>query len=482
MSATNSNKHDASTDNSQNMFIRYNNGKAIIPEHFSVVNGYDLVRVGTPTNPYTIVNESGYDYYILAGIEPNETFSSMIMNKLNIERCCAVDNNPNKISVNFPENMKILNKRVGVRNSKQYDNLGYFVEKYNNMFLKLNGEGEEYLWVLAIPPELLLKFKQVIIVFNEVNINPTQARANNKIKCFQKMISTHNIAFMKYTGTNLIITYIRKDVTMLTENNIKEATTKKYPDLGWYARHSPNQTDAAAEAARIQAEADAAAEAARIQAEADAAAEAARIQAEADAAAEAARIQAEADAAAEAARIQAEADAAAEAARIQAEADAAAEAARIQAEADAAAEAARIQAEADAAAEAARIQAEADAAAEAARIQAEADAAAEAARIQAEADAAAEAARIQAEADAAAEAARIQAEADAAAEAARIQAEADAAAEAARIQAEADAAAEAARIQAEADAAAAAETEATTNELNQEESSHQEDNKPTDNV
>ena len=88
------------------------------------------------------------------------------------------------------------------------------------------------------------------------------------------------------------------------------------------------------EATRLAAE-EAAAEAARVQAEADAAAaaEAARVQAEqeAAAAAEAARVQAEAEAAAaaEAARVQAEQEAAAaaeaEAARVQAEATAVAE-------------------------------------------------------------------------------------------------------------------------------------------------------------
>lgn len=273
MSTNNSNNLESSLASTQNPYIRHKDGKAVIPEHFSVTNGYDLVRVGTPDDPYTIVNETGYDYYILAGIEPNEIFSSLIINKLNIERYCAVDNNPNKISLNFPENMKILNKQVGFRSDKQYDNLGYFVEKYNNMFLKLCGDGEEYLWVLAIPQELLLKFKQVVIVFNEVNINPTQARANNKIRCFQKLISTHNIAFMKYTGTDLIITYIRKDVNMLNDNdpkevNIEEATAKVHPDLGWYARHSPNQTDTAAESAHVRAHAEAAEALAEAEAEA----------------------------------------------------------------------------------------------------------------------------------------------------------------------------------------------------------------------
>jgi len=76
--------------------------------------------------------------------------------------------------------------------------------------------------------------------------------------------------------------------------------------------------------------------------------------------------------------------------------------------------------------------------------EAEAAAAAEAARLEAERRAAAEAARIEAERLAAAEAARIEAERRAAAEAARIEAERLAAAEAARLEAERRAAAEAA--------------------------------------
>ena len=217
-------------------YIQYNGSKPIIPDYFLVTNGYNLLKVGTQTNPYTIVNESNYDYYILAGIENNEIFSELIIKNLNIHKYCAVDTNVENISLNFPENMKILNRQLGHLCNNQFDNLLYFTEKYDNMFLKVNAYGQEYLWLLAIPKEHLLKFKQLVITFSEVNNNPTQARANNKIRCFKKMMDTHNIAFMKYTGMDLIITYIRKDITIKQPND------------------ETDEKQAAEEAARIAAE------------------------------------------------------------------------------------------------------------------------------------------------------------------------------------------------------------------------------------
>ena len=77
--------------------------------------------------------------------------------------------------------------------------------------------GDEYVWLLSLPDNALNSFKQMVITFNDVNYNPTKTRAINKIKCFNKIIETHNIAHTQYKGINenkskLIITYIRKDV------------------------------------------------------------------------------------------------------------------------------------------------------------------------------------------------------------------------------------------------------------------------------
>ena len=242
MSLQSSREAITSSQNNRKEYIQYNDGKPIIPDYFLVTNEYDLVKVGTRTNPYTIVNEPKYDYYLLAGIENDEIFSELIIKNLEVDKYCAIDSNIDNISMNFPEKMKILNRQLGHLCDNQFDNLSYFTEKYDNMFLKANAYGQEYLWLLAIPKEKLLKFKQLVITFHEVNNNPTQARANNKIRCFKKIMDTHNIAFMKYTGMDLIITYIRKDVNIKQTNN--EIAEKQ----------------AAEEAARIEAEKQAAGE------------------------------------------------------------------------------------------------------------------------------------------------------------------------------------------------------------------------------
>jgi hypothetical protein len=229
------------------------------------------------------------------------------------------------------------------------------------------------------------------------------------------LIATGAVVLSAAGGEDGVASLLRGSVrNLLNEQNLGKNTkiqevVKKAKAKAEAARKARKEAKAAAEAAaKAKLEAEAAAlEKAKLEAEA-AAAEQARIEAEATAAAEKARLEAEATAAAaEKARLESEAAAAAaEKARLEAEA-AAAEQARIEAEA-AAAEKARLEAEA-AAAEQARLEAEA-ATAEKARLEAEA-AAAEKARLESEAAAAAaEKARLEAEA-AAAEKARLEAEA-----------------------------------------------------------------------
>ena len=182
-----------------------------VPPHFAITDGYDKLKIGMTSNPHTIVNIPGYDYYILAGIENNELFSKLLIMNMNIMDACAVDTNTSRVSMHFPDQMKILKKQVSHITNATQDNLTYFTSKYNDIFLKMDIKGNEYLWALAMEKESLEKFKQMMITFYDININPTKQRAINKIKCFQKLKETHNIAFMRYNGRHLIVTYVRKD-------------------------------------------------------------------------------------------------------------------------------------------------------------------------------------------------------------------------------------------------------------------------------
>ena len=192
-----------------------------VPEYFEITDKYDKLRVGHVSSPITLVDCVGYDYFILAGVNNNELFSKLVMMNMDVGIGCAIDTNLH-IDDRYHNSMKFLRKNVDHRQDEVNENLGYFIDRFSNMFLRMDIKGGEYLWVLSQTPESLCKFKQIVITFYQINQNPTEQRAINKIKCFTKLKSTHNIAFMNYNGLDLTITYMRKDHSpelVSSENN-----------------------------------------------------------------------------------------------------------------------------------------------------------------------------------------------------------------------------------------------------------------------
>lgn len=181
-----------------------------IPEYFAVDTTYDVIPVGHKDNTYTIANETGYDCYIIAGIEENELFSKLLMMNMNVTKGIAFDPNIQKISQYFPDNIKVVNKQISYKTDVYYENLSDLGEE-KDVFLKMNIYGEEYLWVLSLPEETQKKIKQMVLVFHDINNNSTQQRAMNKIKCFQKLKTTHDIVNITPINQNIAVTYFRKD-------------------------------------------------------------------------------------------------------------------------------------------------------------------------------------------------------------------------------------------------------------------------------
>ena len=200
-----------------------------VPDYFDVTQDYKKLRVGHIDNPRYIVDVRGYDYYIAAGLEKNEIFSKLVMMNMGVKEGCAVDSNTNIVSLNFPSNCKFVRGDVSHQNGGKNTNLRYFVERYNDMFMKMNIGGREYMWVLTIPTAGLRKFKQMIIVFHDINNNPSKERAINKINCFKKLTQTHNIAHLVYDNGDVIITYIRKDDASSAVINSDANTVSEVP-------------------------------------------------------------------------------------------------------------------------------------------------------------------------------------------------------------------------------------------------------------
>ena len=160
-----------------------------IPDYFTVSTDYDVIPVGHKFNTHKIANETGYDCYILAGIEENELFSKLLIMNMNVSKGIAFDPDIHKISEYFPDDIKVVNKQISFKKDMYCENLSDLGEE-KDVFLKMNIYGEEYLWILSLPEETQKKFKQMVIVFHDINNNSTQQRAMNKINCFQKVILT----------------------------------------------------------------------------------------------------------------------------------------------------------------------------------------------------------------------------------------------------------------------------------------------------
>ena len=191
-----------------------------IPDYFTVSTDYDVIPVGHKFNTHKIANETGYDCYILAGIEENELFSKLLIMNMNVSKGIAFDPDFHKISEYFPEDIKVVNKQISFKKDMYCENLSDLGEE-KDVFLKMNIYGEEYLWILSLPEETQKKFKQMVIVFHDINNNSTQQRAMNKINCFQKLKKTHDIVNITPVNQDIVVTYFRKD----SRNTNKIAST-----------------------------------------------------------------------------------------------------------------------------------------------------------------------------------------------------------------------------------------------------------------
>lgn len=191
-----------------------------IPDYFTVSTDYDVIPVGHKFNTHKIANETGYDCYILAGIEENELFSKLLIMNMNVSKGIAFDPDIHKISEYFPDDIKVVNKQISFKKDMYCENLSDLGEE-KDVFLKMNIYGEEYLWILSLPEETQKKFKQMVIVFHDINNNSTQQRAMNKINCFQKLKKTHDIVNITPVNQDIVVTYFRKD----SRNTNKIAST-----------------------------------------------------------------------------------------------------------------------------------------------------------------------------------------------------------------------------------------------------------------
>lgn len=97
-----------------------------------------------------INDETGYDCYISAGVNNEESFSRDFINKYGMTRdnSFAFDGTIEKYPSRYTKKIQFVKKNISGVTTKNTVNLSGLIDFYNNIFLKMDIDGHEYKWLL----------------------------------------------------------------------------------------------------------------------------------------------------------------------------------------------------------------------------------------------------------------------------------------------------------------------------------------------
>ena len=205
----------------------------IEPFENTIINNIELLKVynfdkkfrcgANGDGGYVLAEMDGdYDCYISCGISNEESFSRDFINKYNINKndSYGFDGTINDYPYEYTQNIQFIKKNINSFNDENNSNLNFLIEKYNNIFLKMDIEGGEYPWLLNINEEQLNKFKQIVIEFHGITNDGWGYTNNDKMKCLKKIANTHYIIHAHGNNNDKAVNNI-PDVIELTYINKK---------------------------------------------------------------------------------------------------------------------------------------------------------------------------------------------------------------------------------------------------------------------
>ena len=114
---------------------------------------------------YVIANIKGYDCYISAGVNEEESFTRDFLpwSGLSCEHAYAFDGTIVGYPYKYTRNIHFVGKNIDTVENEKYSDLRYLIRKYKDIFLKMDIEGGEWRWLACLTREELQHFKQIAI-------------------------------------------------------------------------------------------------------------------------------------------------------------------------------------------------------------------------------------------------------------------------------------------------------------------------------
>jgi len=173
---------------------------------------------------YVIADNIGnYDCYISAGVANEESFSRDFIEKFNMNKynSYAFDGTIQNYPYQYTNKITFIPKNIGNVFDNETANLSSLINNYNNIFLKMDIEGAEYIWLEYMNEEKLNKLKQIVIEFHGINDDSWDVSYNRKFNCISKIKNTHYLIHAhgnNYGGKSINgvpntieLTYLRRD-------------------------------------------------------------------------------------------------------------------------------------------------------------------------------------------------------------------------------------------------------------------------------
>lgn len=221
--------------------MRHNNNNNNIMNNLELLQVYNFdkkIRCGRNSDGgYVFANLDGkYDLYISAGISDEESFSRDFINKYNMNEynSFGFDGTIRNYPYHYTKKISFIQKNINYFNDDNNSNLSFLINKYDNIFLKMDIEGGEYPWLLQIDETQLNKFKQIVIEFHGITNNGWGCNYEDKVTCLAKLSKTHYIVHAHGNNHGPVLNNI-PDVIELTYinknyfNSVPELNTQPFP-------------------------------------------------------------------------------------------------------------------------------------------------------------------------------------------------------------------------------------------------------------
>ncbi len=210
----------------------YNNTTENFTNDFSYLLMYHhpgkKIRLGASGDGgYVFADNYDYDCYISAGVSNEESFSRDFINyyKMPKEKNFAFDGTIEDYPYHYTKDINFVKKNIGTTNSDTITNLKYLIDKYNDIFLKMDIEGWEISWINSLSNTDLQKFKQIVLEVHGIHDNSFEHSQSEKIAMLNKLNQTHYLihahgnncgGITKINNINFPnvfeLTYVRKDL------------------------------------------------------------------------------------------------------------------------------------------------------------------------------------------------------------------------------------------------------------------------------